>query len=87
MIDEPTILRYTRLRKGHLDADPAGQAGGTRKVRGNPRSERCMKMAIVAVFALLALFSLISLTLSGEEPRGYNDPHDNPLLWATLGRR
>jgi len=46
-----------------------------------------MKMAIVAVFALLALFSLISLTLSGEEPRGYNDPHDNPLLWATLGRR
>jgi hypothetical protein len=44
-------------------------------------------MVIVAVFALLALFSFISIVLSAEEPRGQNDPRDNPLLWATLGRR
>jgi hypothetical protein len=45
-----------------------------------------MKMVIVAVFGLLALFSMISIVLSAEEPRGYNDPHDNPFLWAALSR-
>jgi len=44
-------------------------------------------MVIVVVFALLALFSIISIVMSAEEPRGYSDPRDNPLLWATLGRR
>jgi hypothetical protein len=39
------------------------------------------------MFALLALFSIISIVTSVEEPGGYNDPHDNPLLWATFGRR
>ncbi len=65
---------------------PPDSPTGPPKVRGNPRSERCMKMVIVAVFALLALFSMISIVLSAEEPRGYNDPHDNPFLWAALGR-
>lgn len=44
-------------------------------------------MVIVAVFALLALFSIISIVMSAEEPRGSSDPRENPLLWATLGRR
>jgi hypothetical protein len=44
-------------------------------------------MVLVTMFALLALFSIVSIVMSAEEPRGYNDPHDNPLLWATLGRR
>jgi hypothetical protein len=44
-------------------------------------------MVLVAVFAALALFSIISIVLSAEDPRSYKDPRDNPLLWATLGRR
>lgn len=44
-------------------------------------------MVIVAVFALLALLSIISIVMSAEDPIGSNDPRENPLLWATLGRR
>jgi hypothetical protein len=62
-------------------------AGGTSPVRGNPRSEGCTTMILVAVFALLALFSIVSIVTSVEDPRGPRDPRDNPLLWATLGRR
>lgn len=44
-------------------------------------------MVLVVVFALLALFSIISIVMGAEEPRNYHDPRENPLLWATLGRR
>jgi hypothetical protein len=44
-------------------------------------------MVIVTVFALLALFSIISIVMSAEDPRGLSDPRDNPLFWATIGRR
>ncbi len=44
-------------------------------------------MFLVVMFVLLALFSIISIVMSAEEPRSSNDPRDNPLLWATLGRR
>jgi hypothetical protein len=44
-------------------------------------------MVIVTVFALLALFSIISIVMSAEEPRGFSDPRENPLFWATFGRR
>ena len=44
-------------------------------------------MVLVAVFAALALFSIISIVMSAEDPRDHSDPRDNPLLWATLGRR
>jgi len=44
-------------------------------------------MVLVAMFALLALFSIISIVMSAEDPAGRVEPHDNPLLWATLGRR
>ncbi len=44
-------------------------------------------MVIFTAFAFLVLFSLIAIVVSGEETREYRDPHDNPLLWATLGRR
>jgi hypothetical protein len=44
-------------------------------------------MFIVTVFVLLALFSILSIVMSAKEPREYSDPRENPLLWATLGRR
>ncbi len=45
-------------------------------------------MAIVAVIGLLAVFSIISIVMSVEEdPSRTTEPMDNPLLWATLGRR
>ena len=45
-------------------------------------------MAIAAVLGLLAVFSIISIVLSAEEdPSRPTEPLDNPLLWATLGRR
>ncbi|HEU0244490.1 MAG TPA: hypothetical protein VFQ75_11325 [Candidatus Limnocylindrales bacterium] len=44
-------------------------------------------MAIVVVFALLALFSIISIVMSAGESDRPSDPRENPLLWATLGRR
>ena len=44
-------------------------------------------MVIVAVFALLALFSIVSIVLSARDTDRTADPRDNPLLWATLGRR
>jgi len=44
-------------------------------------------MAIVVVFALLALFSIISIVMSAGESERPADPRENPLLWATLGRR
>lgn len=43
-------------------------------------------MVLAAVFTLLALFSIISIVMSAEDP-AHRDPRDNPLLWATLGRR
>jgi hypothetical protein len=44
-------------------------------------------MIIVAVFALLALFSIVSIVMSAGESERARDPRENPLLWATLGRR
>jgi len=44
-------------------------------------------MAIVTMFALLAVFSIVSLLVTTEDQRGVDDPRDNPLLWATFGRR
>lgn len=44
-------------------------------------------MVIVAVFAFLALFSIVAVVLSAEDTREYRDPRENPLLWATMGRR
>lgn len=44
-------------------------------------------MVIVAVFALLALFSIVSIVMSAGETDRSADPRENPLLWATLGRR
>ena len=44
-------------------------------------------MVIVAVFALLALFSIVSIVMSAGDADRPADPRDNPLLWATLGRR
>jgi len=44
-------------------------------------------MVIVATFALLALFSIVAIVLEAEDTREYRDPRENPLLWATLGRR
>jgi len=44
-------------------------------------------MVLVAVFTLLALFSIVSIVMSAEDPQRSSDPRDNPILWATLGRR
>ena len=45
-------------------------------------------MVLVAAFVLLALFSIISIVMSAEERAHPTDgQRDNPLLWATLGRR
>lgn len=44
-------------------------------------------MIMFVGFAFLVLFSIVAIVLSGEDTREYRDPHDNPLLWATLGRR
>jgi hypothetical protein len=44
-------------------------------------------MVIVTVFALLALFSIVSIVMSAGDTDRMSDPRDNPLLWATLGRR
>ena len=44
-------------------------------------------MIIVTVFALLALFSIVSIVMSAGESDPGADPRENPLLWATLGRR
>lgn len=44
-------------------------------------------MVIFTAFAFLVLFSIVATVMSAEDTREYRDPHDNPLLWATLGRR
>lgn len=44
-------------------------------------------MVLVTVFSLLALFSIVTILLGSEDPGNSSDPRDNPLLWATLGRR
>lgn len=44
-------------------------------------------MVLVAAFALLALFSIVAILLSAEDTRGDRDPRDNPMFWASLGRR
>ena len=44
-------------------------------------------MVLVAVFTLLALFSIISIVTSAEDGGHDDDPRDNPVLWATIGRR
>jgi hypothetical protein len=44
-------------------------------------------MVLVVIFALLALFSIISIVMSAGESGRASDPRENPLLWATLGRR
>ena len=44
-------------------------------------------MIIAVVFGLLALFSIISIVMSAEDSSRPTEPLDNPLLWATLGRR
>ena len=47
-------------------------------------------MAIVVVFALLVLFSIVSIVMSAGDTERSTDSRaarENPLLWATLGRR
>jgi hypothetical protein len=45
-------------------------------------------MVLVATIVLLALFSIVSIVMSAEEPARRNDAYsEDPLLWATLGRR
>jgi hypothetical protein len=44
-------------------------------------------MVIVATFALLVLFSIISIVMSAGDTERSSDPQENPLFWATLGRR
>ncbi len=44
-------------------------------------------MVLVAVFTLLALFSIVSIVMSADDPDRASDPRENPILWATLGRR
>jgi hypothetical protein len=44
-------------------------------------------MVLVVMFVLLALFSIISIVMSAGASEQASDPRDNPLLWATLGRR
>jgi hypothetical protein len=44
-------------------------------------------MVLVAVFTLLALFSIVSIVMSAEDSTRSSDPRDNPILWATFGRR
>ena len=47
-------------------------------------------MVIIAVFALLVLFSIISIVMSAGDTERSNtsrESRENPLLWATLGRR
>ena len=56
-------------------------------VHGDSRNEGCLTMVIVAAFALLVLFSIISIVMSAGDTERSTDPRDNPLLWATLGRR
>ncbi len=44
-------------------------------------------MAILAVLGLLAVFAIISILMSAEDSSRPTEPLDNPILWATLGRR
>jgi hypothetical protein len=45
-------------------------------------------MVLVAAFVLLALFSIVSIVMSAEERAHPSiSQADNPLFWATLGRR
>jgi hypothetical protein len=47
-------------------------------------------MVVIAAFALLVLFSIVSIVMSAGDSERSNDPRadrENPLLWATLGRR
>jgi hypothetical protein len=43
-------------------------------------------MIVLTAVAFLVLFSIIAV-VSGEDTRDNRDPHDNPLLWAPIGRR
>jgi hypothetical protein len=44
-------------------------------------------MVLVTLFVLLALFSIVSIVMSAEDGGRPSDPRDNPVFWATLGRR
>jgi hypothetical protein len=44
-------------------------------------------MVIVVMFTLLAVFSIVSIVMSAGDSERASDPKENPLLWATLGRR
>ena len=47
-------------------------------------------MVVIAVFALLVLFAIVSSVLSAGDTERSSDSRatrENPLLWATLGRR
>ena len=45
-------------------------------------------MVLVAAIVLLALFSIVSIVMSAEDRTHPNDfQSEDPLLWATLGRR
>jgi hypothetical protein len=45
-------------------------------------------MVLVTAIVLLALFSIVSIVMSAEDTAHPSDyKSDNPLLWATLGRR
>ena len=47
-------------------------------------------MVVIAAFALLVLFSIVSIVMSAGDTERSTDSREfreNPLLWATLGRR
>ncbi len=44
-------------------------------------------MVLVTLFVLLALFSIVSIVMSADDSGRASDPRDNPVIWATLGRR
>ena len=72
---------------GHESADPADPRRDPTGSTAAPTQRRVYAMVIVVVFALLALFSIVSIVMSAGETERPTDPRDNPLLWATLGRR
>ena len=47
-------------------------------------------MVVIAAFALLVLFSIVSIVMSAGDTERFTESREgreNPLLWATLGRR
>jgi hypothetical protein len=84
------FLRYSVSTGFHSErhAPPADRRD--HEVHGDSPYRRVPTMVIIAVFALLVLFSIISIVMSAGDPERSNtsrENRENPLLWATLGRR